>query len=100
MIRKAITTCFLLATLGLTTACAERPYEVRTPPPPARYGAVGYAPGPGYVWCDGYYDWRGGRWFWVNGFWNRPPRARAVWIPAFWEPHGRGYKFHRGKWRY
>ena len=29
------------------------------PPPPPRYGVMGFAPGPGYVWTDGYWDWRG-----------------------------------------
>jgi hypothetical protein len=99
MIKKTISLCFLLGMLGLMTACAERHYEVRVPPPQARFGAVGYAPGPGYVWCDGYYDWRGGRWFWTNGTWQRPPRHRAVWAPAYWESHGRGYEFHHGRWR-
>ena len=92
---------FLLATLGVMTACASHPYyEVRVPPPHPRAGVMGYAPGPGYVWCDGYWDLRGGRWFWMNGSWQRPPRARAVWVPGYWEPHGRGHRFHSGRWRY
>jgi hypothetical protein len=99
MIKKSFLMCFLLATLGLTTACAQYRYDV-PPPPPPRAGIVGYAPGPGYVWCDGYWDLRGGRWFWVNGFWNRPPHQRAVWVPSYWERHGRDYRFHRGRWRY
>ena len=92
--------CFLFAALGATAACAPHTYAVRSGPPPPRAGFVGRAPGPGYVWCDGYWDWRGGRWFWMNGFWQRPPRVHAVWVPAYWELHGRGYRFHRGKWRY
>src|ERR1039458_5861039 len=31
------------------------------PPPSPRYGVMGYAPGPGFVWTEGYWDWRGGR---------------------------------------
>jgi hypothetical protein len=69
------------------------------PPPPPRYGAYGYAPGPGYVWTDGYWDLRGSRWSWVDGRWARPPRARARWDAPRWEQHGRGYRFHRGGWR-
>jgi hypothetical protein len=54
------------------------------PPPPPRYGVMGYAPGPGFVWTDGYWDWRGGRWFWVDGRWRED---------------GHRYRFHRGYWR-
>jgi hypothetical protein len=72
-------------------------------PPPPRYGVIGVAPGPGYVWTDGYWDWRGGRWEWAPGRWQRPPRARARWAPGYWEErheHGRrGYRFHEGRWR-
>ena len=100
MFKKLLLRCFLLAAIGVTTACASHAYEVRVPPPPPRAGVVGYAPGPGYVWCAGFWDWHGGRWYWINGTWQRPPRARAVWVPGYWEPHRRGYKFYRGRWRY
>lgn len=100
MNKKLLLLCILLATIGVMTACASHRYEARVPPPPARFGAMGYAPGPGYVWCDGFWDWRGGRWFWMNGTWQRPPRARARWAPGYWEPHGRDYRFQRGRWRY
>lgn len=69
------------------------------PPPPARYGVVGYAPGPGYVWTEGFYDLRGGRWTWVSGRWMRAPRRGGVYVSPYWEPYGRGYRFHRGYWR-
>ena len=75
-------------------------YGYRVPPPPApMYGAVGYAPGPGYVWVDGFYDLRGSRWAWAPGYWVRPPRPRAVWSRPYWEPYRGGYRFHRGYWR-
>ncbi|HVX67401.1 MAG TPA: YXWGXW repeat-containing protein [Bryobacteraceae bacterium] len=97
---------FLLAAvlLGILTtgACASRGYYYRDrvpPPPPPRLGIVGYAPGPGYVWTDGYYDLRGSRWVWVPGTWMRPPRGHAVWVRPRWEAHGHGYRFHRGHWR-
>jgi WXXGXW repeat (2 copies) len=69
------------------------------PPPPPRYGVMGYAPGPGYVWTDGYWDWRGSRWFWVDGRWMRPPRRSAVWVPGVWVQSNHGYRFRRGYWR-
>ena len=54
----------MLASSALT-ACASQAYvayQVPPPPAPMAVGAVGYAPGPGYVWGDGFWDLRGGRW--------------------------------------
>jgi hypothetical protein len=66
------------------------------PPPPAAYavGAVGYAPGPGYVWTL-----NGSRWAWVNGRWAVPPHPRAVWVRDRWERQGSGWHYYRGHWR-
>jgi WXXGXW repeat (2 copies) len=72
---------------------------VRNGPPPPRYGVVGVAPGPGFVWTPGYWDWRSNNWFWVQGRWLRPPRRRAVWVAPEWRHEGRGWRFHRGRWR-
>jgi hypothetical protein len=30
-------------------------------PPAPRYRVIGVAPGPGYVWVNGYWGWRGSR---------------------------------------
>ena len=73
--------------------------------------AVAYrpvAPGPGYIWVDGYYD---GYRHWVNGYWALPPYSGAYWVapryyggrfvagywggPRFHE----GYRFHGGYYR-
>ena len=84
----------------LTGCAANGAYVVRYgPPPPPRYGVVGYAPGPGYVWADGYWDRRGGNWFWVAGTWQRPPRRHATWVPGSWNQVHGGWRFRRGYWR-
>lgn len=92
----------VLGACSLLTACASQAYVAyRVPPPPAPMvvGAVGYAPGPGYAWVDGFWDLRGSRWVWAGGRWARPPRPRAVWVRSYWEPYGRSWRFHRGYWR-
>jgi len=49
------------------------------------------APGPGYVWVDGYHDaW--GRW--VAGYWAMPPYAGAYWVA----PQFSGGRFVAGYW--
>jgi len=98
MNRKLTLPLLVASALFVQAACAGG-YYVAAPPPPPRYGAVGYAQGPGFVWVDGFWDWRGGNWFWAGGSWQRPPRAGAVWVPHRWVPAGRGYRLVRGHWR-
>src|SRR2546422_11415032 len=74
-------------------------YYARYAPPAPRYEAYGVAPGPGFVWTNGYWDWRGNNWYWAGGRWMRPPRARAVWVPHEWRNEGGRYRFRRGYWR-
>ena len=87
--------------LGLltSTACASRGAYVMGPPPPVPPRAyMGVAPGPRYVWTDGFWAWRG-RWVWVPGRWVVPPRRRAAWVPGYWRQHHRGYVWVEGRWR-
>ncbi|MEO8125843.1 MAG: hypothetical protein ABJF23_33370 [Bryobacteraceae bacterium] len=86
---------------GLVLAGCEGGYSVyaTVPPPPGRYGVQGYAPGPGYMWTDGYYGYSGGRYVWNSGRWARPPRGRSHWEPGQWQQQGRGYRLRRGHWR-
>jgi len=83
----------------MLTACAGGSYYVRSDPPAPRYAVIGTAPGPGYVWTNGYWDWRGRNWALVDGRWIRPPRARAVWVGPEWRREGNRWRFRRGYWR-
>jgi hypothetical protein len=90
----------LLGTVLTGCAAGGGYYAVRYgPPPQPRYGMVGRAPGPGFVWADGYWDRRGGSWVWMDGHWLRPPHQRARWVPGYWVQTRGGYRFHRGYWR-
>jgi hypothetical protein len=68
------------------------------PPPPLRYEARGIAPGPGYVWGDGFWAWEGGRYAWHHGEWRRPPYAGAYWEHPHYDHYDRGWAFHEGHW--
>lgn len=68
-------------------------------PPPPRYGVIGVAPGPGYVWTDGYYNLEGRNWVWVNGRWARPPHGRSAFVRPEWRHESGHWRFHRGYWR-
>ena len=62
----------ILAASTLLAGCMSHAYVASyvpgPPPQPYVVGAVGYAPGPGYVWCDGFRDLRGGRRVWAAGY--------------------------------
>jgi hypothetical protein len=97
MKRNLLTATFVLAG-AILTGCAGGYVAVAGPPPP-RYGVMGYAPGPGYVWTEGFYDLRGSSWVWTPGTWRRPPRGGAAWVSPAWHQQGRAWRFHRGYWR-
>lgn len=84
---------------AILTGCAGGAYVVAAGPPAPRYGVMGYAPGPGYIWTEGFYDLRGASWVWVPGAWRRPPRPGRVWVAPVWVRAGSGWRFHRGYWR-
>jgi len=73
-------------------------YYANTAPPPLRAEVVGTAPGPGFVWIQGYWGWNNGRYDWVPGRWDRPPRGRNHWQAGRWEQHGQQYRYHPGRW--
>jgi len=85
-----------VATVGLSN-CASGGHYARVPVPPPPPGAYyrGPAPGVGFFWRDGYYDYYGGRYNWVGGAWVRPPRVGVVWVNPGW----RGRRWRRGYWR-
>lgn len=88
--------CGLLLTAGLANA---QVYIAVAPPRPVHVGVIGVAPGPGYVWREGWHEWRGGAYVWVPGEWVRPPRRHARWIPPRYRHDRRGYVFVEGRWR-
>lgn len=99
---KFKTGMILTALLGAAamSGCAARAHYVRGgPPPPPMVGVVGYAPAPGYVWIEGFYNLRGPRWVWAPGRWVRPPHRHAVWVQPRVERHGNRYRYYRGYWR-
>ena len=74
-------------------------YYANTPPPPLRAEVVGVAPGPGYVWINGYWGWRGNAYTWVHGYYARPPHRGARWVEPHWDRDRGRYRFREGHWR-
>ena len=91
---------YMINTVNTASAAPLVPQsEVGTLAPPAPPSeTVIAAPGPGYVWVPGEWQWHG-RWVWVGGYWAVPPHASAIWVDGYWS---RGpYGWHRvpGYWR-
>ena len=63
-------------------------------PPPPRVYARPVAPGPGYVWVDGYWYPVNGHYVWHQGYWTEPPYGGAIWVGPRWE----GGRYYNGYW--
>ena len=114
----------LLALLGLAGCVAETPVTTTTTevtrtvttgpvatqpvtrevlvtqePPPVRVETRTVAPGPSYVWTNGYWQWTGASYAWVPGHWIVRPRPAAVWVEGHWVRRPGGWIWVAGHWR-
>ncbi len=93
-----------------TQALMEAQVYVSNQPPPLQAEYPPPAPGPGYAWISGYWDWTGYEWNWIGGYWtpSRPgyfyvaPRyvvigGRPVYERGYWHDHQgrRDYQYAR-----
>jgi len=92
-VKKFILSFFLL---GATLAFGQVSIGIRIgPPPPPRVIRVHpVAPGPEFIWIDGYWYASGRRWKWHDGYWTRPPFPGAHWIA----PRHENGLFYEGYW--
>jgi hypothetical protein len=74
------------------------PAPVVYEPPPTVIVERTPAPGPGYVWIAGHWDWDGRGWVWHNGSWQLPPQASAQWSPGHWMKSSQGWAWADGAW--
>jgi hypothetical protein len=95
--------CAALAALPLAAGCASGygygEVYADVAPPAVIVESRGIAPGPDYVWIDGYHRWDGHHYNWVHGRWERPPSANLTWAPGRWEQTDRGWLWYEGRWR-
>jgi hypothetical protein len=96
--RKLLITALFGAALGLGSASAAE-VIVRVRPPVSIHERRTVRPSRYHVWVGGYHRWDGRGYVWEPGRWERPPRARAVWVAPRWEHRRDGYVFVEGRWR-
>jgi hypothetical protein len=99
VIRGVFAAALLSTVLSAIPASASTRVYVRVGPPAPVVQVRPVAPGPRYVWVDGYHRWDGRVYTWVPGRWVLPPRAHAVWVPGRWVHEKRGYYWVDGHWR-
>ncbi|HTS65037.1 MAG TPA: hypothetical protein VMH28_23600 [Candidatus Acidoferrales bacterium] len=68
--------------------------SIGPPPPPRVLKVRPAAPGPDYMWVEGYWYPVNGHYRWHEGYWTRPPYAGAHWVV----PHHEGGQWHEGYW--
>jgi hypothetical protein len=71
------------------------PRAWRGQPPPPAFEEV--RPRRGYVWVEGGFEWRHGRYVRLPGHWERERMGRR-WQPGRWEVAGDHYVWVRGAW--
>ncbi len=94
--KKTIVNMLLAIIVVVAVSCETAEYTVSSRP--ARPVFVRPAsPGPGYVWMDGNWIWRGGRYEYENGRWYEP-RAEH-WHNGHWRKVRGGWAWQPGRWR-
>jgi hypothetical protein len=96
----------LACTLGAAVAGAAIPavaqvyggVYVQTAPPAPVYETVPAAPGAGYYWVGGYWQWNGYRYVWVHGRYASVPYSGAVWRSGHWAHGPGGWYWKPGHW--
>jgi hypothetical protein len=91
---------FMIASVNSPAPTPSTTVVTTDQPPPPQTETVVVAPGPGYVWINGDWQWNGVGWVWVGGRWAAPPWPGAVWVHGYWYrgPLG-GWRHTHGRWR-
>ena len=73
-------------------------FSVNVAPPPIAVYDQPPAPGDGYIWTPGYYQYGDHGYYWVSGQWVLPPGVGLLWTPGYWASEHGHYGWHGGYW--
>ena len=68
------------------------------PRPPVFVEQRWAAPSPEAVWVEPHYEWMGGRWVWVRGYYMYPPQPSCIWVPPHHEYYRHDHYWVGGHW--
>ncbi len=105
-------TIALALMIGLSAGCAtlsssggsgdtktQIDVPVSSPPPPEKAeGTRPEAPGFGYIWVAGYWDYLDGNYIWRDGRWVQG-KPDYEYVRARYEYDGKAWVFHRPHWK-
>jgi hypothetical protein len=83
----------------LSPAMSFAQVHITVAPPAPVVEVRGNAPGPEYVWVDGYHRWEGDHYVWTAGHWDRPPHPHAHWVAHRWVHRHGEWVMVEGHWR-
>ncbi|MBB6499979.1 YXWGXW repeat-containing protein [Pedobacter cryoconitis] len=91
---------YIIVLMSLTVmffaSCAPAYYVDSRPVEPVYVRPA--VPYPNAYWVPGEWEWRGGGYVHVNGYYVRP-RPNHVYVQGYWGRARHGYAWHRGHWR-
>ena len=93
LLNTLIVTAVLLLSVSSARAQISIGVTIGAPPPPRVY-RVPPAPGPEYLWIEGYWYPVRGHYVWHDGYWTHPPYAGAYWVAPY---HAQG-RYYEGHW--
>jgi len=93
LLRTLAISVFVVGTASMAQAQVSFGIRIGEPPPPRAY-RVPPAPGPDYIWVEGYQYPVNGHYVWHNGYWTRPPYEGAYWVA----PYHVGGQYFAGRW--
>jgi len=82
-----------------SSAVVYNPPPMPAAPPPMETQTIVVAPGPDFIWLDGYWGWGVGGWAWFGGHWDRPPHPHAFWVRGRWVPEHNHWRWEPPHWR-
>jgi hypothetical protein len=72
--------------------------SITVAPPVLPVYAQPVIPGPGYIWCPGYWAYGDDDYYWVPGTWVLPPAVGLLWTPGYWGWRDGVYVWSAGYW--
>jgi hypothetical protein len=95
--------CSTLSSSSTQSSSAEAQSQITVPvssPPPPEKAENGRpaAPGFGYIWVGGYWDYLDGNYIWRDGRWVQG-KPDYEYIRARYEYDGKAWVFHRPHWK-
>jgi hypothetical protein len=93
--KKHMLAIFLLTGMAAVAVPASAQVYVRVAPPVTIVETVPAAPGSGYVWVNGHYNWNGKRYVWAGGHYER---HGGRWCGGHWRHDAQGYIWVDGRW--